>query len=103
MGKTKELCKDIRDKIVDLHKAGMGYKRIGKQLGEKRSTVGAVQEMEEAPHHRQPPSVWASTQDLASWGVPDHSNGEESSQNHKGGTDQSTEGSWDHSYKRNGW
>ena len=42
MAKTKELSMDIRDKIVDLHKAGMGYKRIGKQLGEKRSTVGAV-------------------------------------------------------------
>jgi len=27
MGKTKELSKDIRDKIGDLHKAGMGYKR----------------------------------------------------------------------------
>ena len=25
MGKTKELSKDIRDKIVALHKAGMGY------------------------------------------------------------------------------
>ncbi|KAJ8394367.1 hypothetical protein AAFF_G00047740 [Aldrovandia affinis] len=33
MGKTKELSKDVRDKIVDLHKAGMGYKTIGKQLG----------------------------------------------------------------------
>ena len=33
MGKTKELTKDVRDKIVDLHKAGMGYKTIGKQLG----------------------------------------------------------------------
>ena len=32
MGKTKELSKDVRDKIVDLHKAGMGYKTIGKQL-----------------------------------------------------------------------
>ncbi len=41
MGKTKELSKDIRDKIVDLHKAGMGYKTIGKQLGEK-TTVGAI-------------------------------------------------------------
>jgi len=41
MGKTKELSKDIRDKIVDLHKAGMGYKTIGKQLGEKQ-TVGAI-------------------------------------------------------------
>ncbi|KAK6307594.1 hypothetical protein J4Q44_G00227420 [Coregonus suidteri] len=35
MAKTKELSKDVRDKIVDLHKAGMGYNTIGKQLGEK--------------------------------------------------------------------
>ncbi|KAI3363447.1 hypothetical protein L3Q82_012061 [Scortum barcoo] len=28
MGKTKELSKDTRDKIVDLHKAGMGYRTI---------------------------------------------------------------------------
>ncbi len=42
MGKTKELSKDTRDKIVDLHKAGMGYRTIGKQLGEKASTVGAI-------------------------------------------------------------
>ncbi len=39
MGKTKELSKD---KIVDLHKAGMGYRTIGKQLGEKATTVGAI-------------------------------------------------------------
>ncbi len=31
MGKTKELSK-----------AGMGYRSIGKQLGEKASTVGAI-------------------------------------------------------------
>ena len=42
MAKTKELCKDISDKIVDLHKAGMGYRTIGKQLGEKATTVGAT-------------------------------------------------------------
>ena len=42
MGKTKELSKDIRDKTVDLHKAGMGYKKISKQLGEKLTTVGAI-------------------------------------------------------------
>src|SRR4029434_3966038 len=42
MGKTKELSKDVRDKIVDLHKAGMGYKTIGKQLGGKQTTVGAI-------------------------------------------------------------
>ncbi len=38
MAKTKELSKDVRDKIVDLHKAGMGYK----QLGEKVTTFGVI-------------------------------------------------------------
>ena len=42
MGKTNELSKDIRNKIVDLHKTGMGYKKISKQLGEKFTTVGAI-------------------------------------------------------------
>ena len=35
MAKTKELSKDVRDKVVDLHKAGMGYKTIAKQLGQQ--------------------------------------------------------------------
>ena len=35
MGKTKELSKDARDKILYLNKAGMGNKTIGNQLGEK--------------------------------------------------------------------
>ncbi len=42
MTKTKELFKDVRDKIVDLHTAGMGYKTITKQLDEKVTTVGAI-------------------------------------------------------------
>ncbi len=42
MGKTKELSKDTRDKIVDLHKAGMSYRTTGKQLGEKATTVSAI-------------------------------------------------------------
>ncbi len=42
MAKTKELSKDVRDKIVDLQKAGMGYKTIAKQLGDKVTTVGAI-------------------------------------------------------------
>src|SRR4029434_5723301 len=41
MGKTKELTKDVRDKIVDLHKAGMGYK-TSKQLGEKQTRVACI-------------------------------------------------------------
>ena len=48
MGKTKELSKDIRDKIVDQHKAGMGYKKISKQLGEKLDNCWSnYQNMEE--------------------------------------------------------
>ncbi len=42
MTETKELSKDVRDKIVDLHKAGMDYKTIAKQLGEKVTIVGAI-------------------------------------------------------------
>ncbi|KAI4880958.1 hypothetical protein NFI96_001127 [Prochilodus magdalenae] len=42
MAKTKELSKDTRDKTVDLHEAEKDYRAIAKQLGEKRSTVGAI-------------------------------------------------------------
>ncbi len=42
MAKTKELCKDVRYKIVDLLKAGMGYKTIVKQFGEKVTTFGVM-------------------------------------------------------------
>ncbi len=42
MAKTKELSKDVRDKIVDLLKAGMGYEIIAKKLGEKVTTVGVI-------------------------------------------------------------
>ncbi len=42
MGKTKELSKDTRDNIVDLHKARMGYRTIGKQFDEKATTVGTI-------------------------------------------------------------
>ncbi len=36
MGKTKELSKDT---IIDLHKAGVGYRTIGKQLGERQQLL----------------------------------------------------------------
>ncbi|KAK3516106.1 hypothetical protein QTP70_005388 [Hemibagrus guttatus] len=42
MAKTKELSKDTRNKIVDLHQAGKTESEIGKQLGVKKSTVGAI-------------------------------------------------------------
>ena len=42
MAKTKELSKDTRNKIVDLHQAGKTESAIGKQLGLKKSTAGAI-------------------------------------------------------------
>ncbi len=42
MAKTEELSKDTRNKIVDLHQAGKTESAIGKQLGVKKSTVGAI-------------------------------------------------------------
>ncbi len=93
MAKTKELSKDVRDKIVDLHKAGvtglkdhLGYKTIAKQLGEKVTTVGAIIHKWKKHKITQSPSVWGSTLDLSSWSFTDHENGEESSQNYTGGS-----------------
>ncbi|KAI2644449.1 Transposable element Tc1 transposase [Labeo rohita] len=40
MAKTRELSKDTRNKIVDLHQAGKTESAIGKQLGVKKSTPG---------------------------------------------------------------
>ncbi|TWW59170.1 Transposable element [Takifugu flavidus] len=42
MGKTKELSQDLRDRIVDLHKSGMGYKNISKLLGIKKISPRGV-------------------------------------------------------------
>ena len=42
LARQRSCHQDIRDKIVDLHKAGMGYKKISKQLGEKLTTVWAI-------------------------------------------------------------
>uniref|UniRef100_A0A6Q2YNZ0 Solute carrier organic anion transporter family member n=1 Tax=Esox lucius TaxID=8010 RepID=A0A6Q2YNZ0_ESOLU len=42
LANTKELSKDTRNKIVDLHQPGKTVSAIGKQLGVKKSTVGAI-------------------------------------------------------------
>ena len=84
MGKTKELSKDIRDKIVDLHKAGMGYKKISKQLGEKLTTFGAIIRKWEKHKVTTNLSVWGSTQDLTSWDINDDEKGQGSAQYYTG-------------------
>ncbi|KAI4903709.1 hypothetical protein NFI96_008852 [Prochilodus magdalenae] len=42
MAKPKELSKDTREKMVDLHQAGNSESTIGKQAGVNKSTVGAI-------------------------------------------------------------
>ncbi len=86
MAKTKELSKDVRDKIVDRHKAGMGYKTITKQLGEKVTTVGAIIHKWKKLNNCQSPLDWGSMQDLTSWSFNDHENDEKSAQNYTGGS-----------------
>ncbi len=94
MAKTKELSKDVRDKIVDIQKARMGYKTISKQLGEKVTTVGVIiSQIEETQNNCLSPSVWGSMKDFTSWSFTDHENGEESAQNYRGGSCQWPQGS----------
>ncbi len=86
MAKTKELSKDVRDKIVDLHNAGMGYKTIAKQLGEKVTTCVIICKWKKHKITVNLTSDWGSMQDLTSWSFNDHENGEESAQNYTGGS-----------------
>ncbi len=101
MAKTKKLSKDVRDKIVDLHKAGMDYKTITKQLGQKC----LVSQMEETQNNclKISPSDWGSMQDLSSWSFNDHENGEESARNYTRGFCQWFQSSWDHSHQEDNW
>ncbi len=66
MAKTKEPSKDVRDKIVDLHKAGMCNKTITKQLGEKVTTVGVIIHKWKKHKITINPLDWGSMQDLTS-------------------------------------
>ncbi|KAI3376462.1 hypothetical protein L3Q82_016922, partial [Scortum barcoo] len=73
MAKTKELSKDTRNKIVDLHQAGKTESAIGKQLGVKKSTVGAIiRKWKTYKTTDNLPPIWGSTQDLTPWGQNDH-------------------------------
>ncbi len=89
MAKTKELSKDTRNKIVDLHQAGKTESAIGKQFGVKKSTVGAINRKWK---------TYKTTDNLPRSGAPckisphhfvicqnDHKNCEQKSQNHTGG------------------
>ena len=57
--------------------------------------------MQEVQDDGQSPSVWGSMQDLTSWGINDHEEGEGSAQNYTVGPGQWPKESWDHSLKEN--
>ncbi|KAI4880122.1 hypothetical protein NFI96_023236 [Prochilodus magdalenae] len=42
MDETKELSQDVRDRIIDLHRPGLGYRPFSKALGEEETTAGAI-------------------------------------------------------------
>ncbi len=67
MAKTKQLSKDVKDKIVDLHKAGMGYKTIAKQLGEV-IRVGAI--IHKWKKHKITVNLPRSWMDIPAWQWP---------------------------------
>ena len=52
--------------MMQLHKTGMTLSVIGKQLCEKRPTVGALSEMGAEQHHLKSPSDQSLMQDLTS-------------------------------------
>ncbi len=104
MSKTKELSEDVRDKIVDLHKAGMGYKTIAKQLGEKVTTVGAI--IRKWKKHKitiNLPRTGASSK-ISPRGVSMIMRTVRNQpRNYTGGSCQWSQGSWDHSHQENNW
>ncbi len=101
MAKTKDLSKDVKEKILDLHKSGMGYKSITEAAWwDDNSWCDYSQEIQNSC---QSPSDWESMQDLSSWSFGDDENSEESPQNYTGGSRQWSQGSWDHSHQENNW
>ncbi len=76
MTKTTELSRDVRDEIVDLHKAGTGYKPSPSRWWEGDNSWCDYSQTEETQSNGQSPSDWGSMQDLSSWSLNDHENGE---------------------------
>ncbi len=104
MAKTKELSKDVRDKIVGPTQGWNGLQDHRQAAWwEGDNSWCNYSQMEETQNNCQSPSVWGSMKDLTSWSFNDHENGEESAQNYTGGSCQWSQGSWDHSHQENNW
>ena len=42
MAKTKELSRDMQDRLIEHYKGGQGYKKISKEMNQALSTVGNI-------------------------------------------------------------
>ncbi len=102
MAKTKELSKDVRVCRPTQSWNGLQDHRQA-AWWEGDNSLCDYSQMEETQNNCQSPSVWGSMQDLSSWSLNDHENGEESAQNYTGGSCQWSRGSWDHSHQENNW
>ncbi len=100
MAKTKELSNDIRDKIVDLHKAGVDYKTIAKQFSKKVTTVGPI--IRKWKKHKITINLPQSEApcNISPHGVSMIMKAVRSAQNYTGGSCQWSQGSWDQSPRK---
>ncbi len=89
MAKTKELSKDVRDKIVDLHgwNGLQNHRQASRWEGDN---IGAI------IHKQKKHKITVNLLDLGL-------HAEESAQNYTGGSCQWSQGSWDHSHQENNW
>ena len=59
--KTKELSKQVREKVVDKYRSALGYKKISETLNIPRSTIKPIIKMERKWHHNKPAKRGLST------------------------------------------
>jgi transposase len=53
--KTKELSKQVRDKVGEKYRSGLGYKKISETLNIPRSTIKSIiKKIERIFHHNKP-------------------------------------------------
>ncbi len=96
MTKTEELSKDVRDEIVDLHKAGTGYKPSPSRWWEGEQLDAIIHKWKKHKVTVNLPRTGAPCKISVSMIMRTV---KESAQNYTGGSRQWSQGSWDHSHQ----
>ncbi len=100
MTKTEELSKDVRDEIVDLHKAGTGYKPSPSRWWEGEQLDAIIHKWKKHKVTVNLPRTGAPCKISVSMIMRTV---KESAQNYTGGSRQWSQGSWDHSHQAIGY